>query len=118
MICIAVKGVPKFGIIHFPYAQKPNQTYWGYVDSKVTSSNLNQEGNRKSSDKVFIISRSHRGKVENLIRQAYGSKTEVRNAGGAGYKVIQVITGNATVYAHLTRIKKWDICAGKSLIML
>lgn len=37
-------------------------------------------------------------------------------AAGSGYKVIQVLEGNATVYLHNTRIKKWDLCAGNAIV--
>ena len=33
-----------------------------------------------------------------------------------GYKTLEVITGAADAYVHVTRIKKWDICAGNAII--
>ena len=35
----------------------------------------------------------------------------------SGYKTLQVIRGKADAYVHVTRIKKWDICAGNAIIM-
>ncbi|XP_044005777.1 putative inositol monophosphatase 3 [Aphidius gifuensis] len=40
----------------------------------------------------------------------------IKNTAGAGYKALEVISGNATAYVHNTLIKKWDICAGAAII--
>lgn len=40
----------------------------------------------------------------------------VINAAGSGYKIIQVLEGNATIYLHNTHIKKWDLCAGNAIV--
>lgn len=46
----------------------------------------------------------------------YGEKVNVIKAAGSGFKIIQVMEGNATVYLHNTHIKKWDLCAGNAIV--
>jgi Golgi-resident PAP phosphatase len=64
---------------------------------------------------VVIVSRSHAGEVEKLAQKMFGT-VKIIPAAGAGYKIIQVLTGNATIYLHNTRIKKWDLCAGDAIV--
>ena len=33
-----------------------------------------------------------------------------------GFKTLEVISGNADAYVHVTRIKKWDICPANAII--
>lgn len=62
------------------------------------------------------MSRSHKGDVEKLAQEKFGEKVKVIKAAGSGYKIIQVLKGNATIYMHNTNIKKWDLCAGNALV--
>lgn len=62
-----------------------------------------------------VVSRSHPGKVAELAMQAFGPKTTVTRAAGAGYKVMEVINGTYDMYLHATVIKKWDLCAGDAI---
>lgn len=64
----------------------------------------------------MIVSRSHPGQVEELAKKTFGEKVNIIHAAGSGYKIIQVLEGNATVYLHNTKIKKWDLCAGNAIV--
>lgn len=64
----------------------------------------------------IIVSRSHSGDVVKMIHTVFGENTPIINAAGAGYKVLEVVFGNATNYVHKTEIKKWDICAGHAIL--
>lgn len=63
----------------------------------------------------MIVSRSHAGEVQDLAKKMFG-EVGVIHAAGSGYKIIQVLEGNATIYLHNTRIKKWDLCAGNAIV--
>jgi Golgi-resident PAP phosphatase len=65
---------------------------------------------------IAIVSLSHAGEVQQLAKTMFGEKVGVIHAAGSGYKIIQVLKGNATIYLHNTRIKKWDLCAGNAIV--
>lgn len=65
---------------------------------------------------IVIVSRSHAGEVQDLARKMFGEKVNVIHAAGSGYKVLQVLKGNASIYLHNTHIKKWDLCAGNAIV--
>lgn len=114
MICIAVKGEPLIGIIHEPFKKN---TVWGWV-KRGSSKNLKAAAIDDHADKVrrIIVSRSHSGKVAKVAKQAFGNNTQIISAGGAGYKTLEVIRGDADAYIHVTMIKKWDVCAPNALL--
>lgn len=112
MVCVAVKGKPIIGVIHRPFLK---QSVWGWVGHGV-SPNLHPASLVDIDKPVIIVSRSHSGKVKDVSVAAFGKEVEVTSAGGAGFKTLQVIDGNATAYIHITLIKKWDICAGNALL--
>lgn len=64
----------------------------------------------------MVVSRSHAGEVKELAAKMFGEKVSVIQAAGSGYKIIQVLEGNATIYLHNTHIKKWDLCAGNAIV--
>lgn len=118
MVCIALRGEPIIGIIHNPFTK---ETTWAWKDVAV-SEKLNKIRDERPSPMAatknpkIIVSRSHKGKVNDFIGAIFGEKTPVITAAGAGYKVLQVIFNNATAYMHVTDIKKWDLCAGSAIL--
>lgn len=117
MVCIAVRGYPVAGIIHQPFSRVTN---WGWVGHGVSRSLQGlQEKEGGAKDLTVIYSRSHAGEVSSVANEAFPSSTYKLNeviAGGSGYKVLEVVKGNADLYLHTTRIKKWDICAGNAVL--
>lgn len=114
MVCVAVKGRPVIGVIHSPFSKV---TTWSWLDRAVSEDLQHLPANRKSPSTLSLtVSRSHAGDVKEFAKAAFGSETVVIPAAGAGYKVLQVLHGNASAYIHTTAIKKWDICAGNAIL--
>ncbi|KAF5292890.1 hypothetical protein FQR65_LT11142 [Abscondita terminalis] len=111
MVCVTVNGYPVMGIIHKPFL---NKTFWAWMHKSNLNSTLKT---RNDNTLKFIVSRSHTGKVKEAIHEAFQNKSvEIISAGGAGYKVLELVHNNVDAYIHLTAIKKWDICAGNAIL--
>lgn len=115
LVCVAVRGQPIIGVIHKPFSDEPKTT-WSWLGKAKSADLQNSKTADPSQPLSIIVSRSHAGKVEEVAKKAFGPETKVFPAGGAGYKVLEVIAGNATAYVHTTNISKWDICAGNAII--
>ncbi|XP_068208987.1 Golgi-resident adenosine 3',5'-bisphosphate 3'-phosphatase isoform X2 [Palaemon carinicauda] len=115
MVCVAVKGYPTLGVIHKPFE---NFTAWGWAGKGVSPKLrvTKDQGGPKDDIAHIIVSRSHAGDVKDVALKAFGENTVVIPAGGAGFKTLAVIQGDADAYAHVTLIKKWDLCAGNAIL--
>lgn len=118
MVCVAIHGEPVIGIIHNPFTQR---TFWAWKDIAVSATLRKIQDEPVSrmaavKNPKIIVSRSHTGDVKDMVKIVFGDKTPITVAGGAGYKVLEVVFGNATNYIHLTEIKKWDLCAGHAIL--
>lgn len=108
-------GEPIIGVIHLPFK---NQTVWawkGHGRSPIPEFQTVQRQTNFDEMKI-IVSRSHPGKVTDLAIKAFGEKSEIIPAGGAGFKALHVAQRKVDAYIHMTAIKKWDICAGHALL--
>lgn len=121
MVCIAVKGEPVIGVIHKPFRDDILRTVWAW--SGHGSNIQDKSGEVTGNDGVVIVSRSHKGNVNEVI-QKYVPSGHVIGAGGAGYKVEELFgypsdndeKTTPVAYVHTTLIKKWDICAGNAVL--
>lgn len=48
----------------------------------------------KTSKKV-VVSRSHAGKVKEVVEKVFGNKMDIEPAGGSGYKTLRLVNGTA-----------------------
>ncbi|XP_017761702.1 PREDICTED: putative inositol monophosphatase 3 [Eufriesea mexicana] len=117
MVCVAVKGEPIIGVIYKPFETKQNSSlFWTWANHAVSRNLqvLHKVENERSP--TLIVSQSHAGQIHNVTKIAFGKDVKIISAAGAGYKFLEVVSGNVTAYVHMTAIKKWDICAGTAIL--
>jgi len=125
MVCVAVKGKPVIGVIHKPFKQAgdPLRTVFGWngVGANIQDKTIGREA---EIENTIIVSRSHKGDVEEAVKAQLGESSFVIGAGGAGYKAEELFgypsdndaKRTPAAYVHTTLIKKWDICAGDAIL--
>jgi len=65
----------------------------------------------------LVLSRSHLGEAtRESLAAVLPAGAKLTPVGGAGYKFIQVLEGEADAYLHPGKIRKWDVCAGEALL--
>ena len=117
MVGIAINGRPVGGVLHRQFLETPI-TYWAWKDIDLCPE-LKTLSRKQNDVLKIVMSRTalHAGDVKGFSETAFGSKKfELVPAGGAGYKLLQVILGKADAYLHITKIKKWDLCAGHGIL--
>jgi inositol monophosphatase 3 len=121
MVCVAVKGEPVIGVIHKPFKNDATRTVWAW--SGHGSNIVDKSEEHSGNDGIIIVSRSHKGDVEDVIKK-YVPGGHAIGAGGAGYKVEELFgypsdndeKTTPIAYVHTTLIKKWDICSGNAVL--
>ncbi|VIO95783.1 Inositol monophosphatase family protein [Brugia malayi] len=115
MLCIALDGIPIFGVIYRPFT---GEKVYGLNEFGVVKGNGDKWDRMisKNNSKLIMVSRSHAGNVRDVALNAFFSKFNVEAAGGSGYKSLRLLNGTGELYIHKTAIKKWDTCAGDALL--
>jgi len=120
LIGIAHKNRPVGGVIHQPYYNyKTNpanlgRTLWGIPGIGVGGFKPIPPPEGK---KIIVTTRSHMTAVVQNALDALKAD-EVRQVGGAGFKVMCLMEGTATAYVFASPgCKKWDTCAPEAILM-
>lgn len=113
MVCVAHFGTPIMGVIHQPFQKKTNWAWNGHGNSDY----IKNPYKMTDIDKLrIVVSRSHAGDVEKIAKERLGNQISITPAGGAGYKTLNLLSGESDIYLHMTAIKKWDLCAADALL--
>ncbi|XP_052756706.1 3'(2'),5'-bisphosphate nucleotidase 1 isoform X2 [Galleria mellonella] len=119
LIGISVNEKPVAGVIHQPYyknlvgsEKKMGRTIWGLQEVGVGG----YTPAPPPDSLVITTTRSHSNPV---VEQALSvmNASQILRVGGAGYKVLQLLEGKASVYVFASSgCKKWDTCAPEAVL--
>ncbi|KAA3674027.1 inositol monophosphatase 3, partial [Paragonimus westermani] len=122
MICVALRGFPIIGVIHQPFL---NRTYWAWhghgisTDVVVALANATKMPAPTDGQPLVIThSRSHLDEKDTKLVVDTFAPQPVRllPAGGSGFKVLSLISGQAKLYIHPSSTRRWDICAAQAVL--
>ncbi|XP_011550556.3 3'(2'),5'-bisphosphate nucleotidase 1 isoform X2 [Plutella xylostella] len=119
LIGISVNETPVAGVIHQPYykeglgvGKKLGRNIWGLQGAGVGGFSLAPP----PSSLIITTTRSHSNPVVEQALQVMNA-SQVLRVGGAGYKVLQLLEGKASVYVFASPgCKKWDTCAPEAVL--
>ncbi|CAP32407.2 Protein CBG13639 [Caenorhabditis briggsae] len=100
MACIVVDAEPIFGAIYRPFF---NETIFGLQGFGVVTSDGKKISpvDEGKTDKKVVVSRSHAGKVKEIVEKVYGDKMTIEAAGGSGYKTLRLVNGTADMNGNM-----------------
>ena len=113
MAGLLVDGAPAVGAIGMP----DGTVFWGWVGGAVFCDDepLTMPPHDSLDTAVVIHSHSRRESNRDAVKRLGAGRTA--QAGGAGYKAVQVLLGNAHIYVHARGgTKWWDSVAPAALI--
>lgn len=115
LIGLSIRDRAVGGILHQPYFKgsehQLGRTIWGLNGLGIGG--FTQQ-NAPDGSLIVTTTRSHSNELVQSALQAL-QPTEVLRVGGAGYKVLQLLEGNAHAYVFASAgCKKWDTCGEPS----
>lgn len=118
-IGLAIDGKAVAGVVHAPIQ---GALWSGAVGAPCTlelgdqKRELRMAPVAKTSDLRLLVSRSHKSKKTEAIKQALGI-TQVREQGSVGLKCALLTMGEADLYLHPSdKSSRWDSCAPQAVI--
>ncbi|XP_050353961.1 3'(2'),5'-bisphosphate nucleotidase 1 isoform X2 [Nymphalis io] len=118
LIGISVNEKPVAGVIHQPYyksagsEKKTGRTIWGLQEVGVGGFTPVPPPNSL----IITTTRSHSNPVVEKALQVMNA-SQILRVGGAGFKVLQLLEGKASVYVFASPgCKKWDTCAPEAIL--
>ncbi|XP_063539142.1 3'(2'),5'-bisphosphate nucleotidase 1 isoform X2 [Cydia strobilella] len=119
LIGISVNEKPVAGVIHQPFFKnqtggevKMGRTIWGLSEIGVGGFTPAPP----PGSLIITTTRSHSNPVVEKALQVMNA-AQVLRVGGAGYKVLQLLEGQASVYVFASPgCKKWDTCAPEAVL--
>ncbi|CAH0728479.1 unnamed protein product, partial [Brenthis ino] len=119
LIGISVNEKPVAGVIHQPYykslvggEKKIGRTIWGLQEVGVGGFTAAPP----PDSLILTTTRSHSNPVVEKALQVMNA-AQILRVGGAGYKVLQLLEGAASVYVFASPgCKKWDTCAPEAIL--
>ncbi|XP_050675365.1 3'(2'),5'-bisphosphate nucleotidase 1 isoform X1 [Leptidea sinapis] len=119
LIGISVNERPVAGVIHQPYYKNVvgsdkiiGRTIWGLQEVGVGGFTLAPP----PDSLVITTTRSHSNAIVENALQVMNAK-QILRVGGAGYKVLQLLEGKASIYVFASPgCKKWDTCGPEAIL--
>ncbi|MFO0597522.1 MAG: 3'(2'),5'-bisphosphate nucleotidase CysQ [Myxococcaceae bacterium] len=118
-IGLAIDGKPVMGVVLAPVQRALWSGGVGHpctLELGTDSRELTMSPVKKTSELRLLVSRSHKSKKTEKIKQALGI-TQVREQGSVGLKCALLAMGEADLYLHPSnRSSRWDSCAPQAVI--
>ncbi|VVC91516.1 unnamed protein product [Leptidea sinapis] len=119
LIGISVNERPVAGVIHQPYYKNVvgsdkiiGRTIWGLQEVGVGGFTLAPP----PDSLVITTTRSHSNAIVENALQVMNAQ-QILRVGGAGYKVLQLLEGKASIYVFASPgCKKWDTCGPEAIL--